>query len=150
MSPDEYCQQKAAASGSSFYYSFLFLPPERRRAITALYAFCREVDDTVDECSDESLARIKLGLQDKLHQPWSDDRPRLFSRAELQELAGAGRRHVHADVARIGLAVPQGDAFLVQSPALLSVCLRMESAGIDLDVANRFIAFAQERIAEAR
>ena len=49
MTPDEYCQQKAAASGSSFYYSFLFLPPERRRAITALYAFCREVDDVVDE-----------------------------------------------------------------------------------------------------
>jgi phytoene synthase len=60
MSPDEYCQQKAAASGSSFYYSFLFLPQERRRAITALYAFCREVDDTVDECTDESIARIKL------------------------------------------------------------------------------------------
>jgi len=60
MSPDEYCQQKTASSGSSFYYSFLFLPAERRRAITALYAFCREVDDTVDECSDESIARIKL------------------------------------------------------------------------------------------
>ena len=60
MSPDEYCQQKTAQSGSSFYYSFLFLPPERRRAITALYAFCREVDDTVDETSDGSVARIKL------------------------------------------------------------------------------------------
>jgi phytoene synthase len=60
MSPDEYCQQKTAQSGSSFYYSFLFLPPERRRAITALYAFCREVDDTVDEASDQSVARIKL------------------------------------------------------------------------------------------
>jgi phytoene synthase len=60
MSPDEYCQQKAAQSGSSFYYSFLFLPPDRRRAITALYAFCREVDDAVDECSDASLARTKL------------------------------------------------------------------------------------------
>ncbi len=60
MSPDEYCQQKTAQSGSSFYYSFLFLPPERRRAITALYAFCREVDDTVDECTDQSIARIKL------------------------------------------------------------------------------------------
>jgi phytoene synthase len=60
MSPDDYCQQKTAQSGSSFYYSFLFLPPERRRAITALYAFCREVDDTVDECTDESIARIKL------------------------------------------------------------------------------------------
>jgi phytoene synthase len=60
MSPDKYCQQKAAGSGSSFYYSFLFLPPERRRAITALYAFCREVDDVVDECNDASLARAKL------------------------------------------------------------------------------------------
>ena len=60
MSPDEYCQQKAAQSGSSFYYSFLFLPTERRRAITALYAFCREVDDTVDECTDVGLARTKL------------------------------------------------------------------------------------------
>jgi len=60
MTPDEYCQQKAAASGSSFYYSFLFLPPERRRAITALYAFCREVDDVVDESSDAQLAATKL------------------------------------------------------------------------------------------
>lgn len=60
MSPDDYCQQKAAQSGSSFYYSFLFLPPERRRAITALYAFCREVDDAVDECTDAAVARTKL------------------------------------------------------------------------------------------
>ena len=60
MSPDEYCQQKAAQSGSSFYYSFLFLPAERRKAITALYAFCREVDDTVDDCTDEAVARTKL------------------------------------------------------------------------------------------
>ena len=60
MSPDEYCQQKTLQSGSSFYYSFLFLPPERRRAITALYAFCREVDDTVDDTTDQSVARIKL------------------------------------------------------------------------------------------
>ncbi|MEJ6667013.1 MAG: presqualene diphosphate synthase HpnD, partial [Alcaligenes aquatilis] len=60
MSPDEYCQNKAAQSGSSFYYAFLFLPPERRRAITALYAFCREVDDVVDEVHEESVARMKL------------------------------------------------------------------------------------------
>jgi phytoene synthase len=60
MTPDEYCQQKAAASGSSFYYSFLFLPPDRRRAITALYAFCREVDDVVDETSEMQVAAAKL------------------------------------------------------------------------------------------
>ena len=60
MTPEEYCREKAAHSGSSFYYSFLFLPPERRRAITALYAFCREVDDAVDEPSDASAARATL------------------------------------------------------------------------------------------
>jgi 15-cis-phytoene synthase len=60
MTPDEYCQEKAAASGSSFYYSFLFLPPERRRAITALYAFCREVDDVVDETNEMQIAAAKL------------------------------------------------------------------------------------------
>jgi phytoene synthase len=60
MTPDEYCQRKAAQSGSSFYYAFLFLPPERRRAITALYAFCREVDDVVDECTDPGVAAAKL------------------------------------------------------------------------------------------
>ena len=61
MSPDEYCEQKAAQSGSSFTHSFRFLPPDRRRAITALYAFCREVDDVVDEVTDPGVARIKLG-----------------------------------------------------------------------------------------
>ena len=60
MTPDQYCQHKTAQSGSSFYYSFLFLPPARRRAITALYAFCREVDDVVDECADVNVARAKL------------------------------------------------------------------------------------------
>jgi 15-cis-phytoene synthase len=60
MTPDAYCQQKAASSGSSFYYSFLFLPPERRRAITAVYAYCREVDDVVDEVADPAVAAAKL------------------------------------------------------------------------------------------
>jgi phytoene synthase len=60
MNPHDYCQERAAKSGSSFYYSFLFLPPERRQAITALYAFCREVDDVVDECHDVELAHTKL------------------------------------------------------------------------------------------
>ena len=60
MTPDEYCQDKAVQSGSSFYYSFLFLPPERRRAITALYAWCRELDDVADSQGDRGVARRKL------------------------------------------------------------------------------------------
>lgn len=61
INADKYCADKAAASGSSFYYSFRFLSPDRRRAITALYAFCREVDDIADEVSDTNVARAKLG-----------------------------------------------------------------------------------------
>ena len=60
MTPDQYCQEKAAKSGSSFYYAFRFLPDERRRAITAFYAFCREVDDVVDAATDPDVARAKL------------------------------------------------------------------------------------------
>lgn len=60
MNPDEYCREKAAASGSSFYYSFRVLKPATRDAITAFYALCRELDDVVDECSDANVARLKL------------------------------------------------------------------------------------------
>jgi len=65
MSPQDYVQQKAAASGSSFYYAFLFLPKDRRAAITAFYAFCREVDDVVDEVADASVAASKLAWWQK-------------------------------------------------------------------------------------
>jgi 15-cis-phytoene synthase len=60
MTPQQYVQDKAARSGSSFYYAFLFLPEERRAAITAFYAFCREVDDVVDEVHEPSVAGAKL------------------------------------------------------------------------------------------
>ena len=58
--PETYVQEKAAASGSSFYYAFLFLPKDRRAAITAFYAFCREIDDVVDEVTDPGVAHTKL------------------------------------------------------------------------------------------
>ncbi|MBX9705497.1 MAG: squalene/phytoene synthase family protein, partial [Gammaproteobacteria bacterium] len=60
MTPQQYCEEKTAKSGSSFYYSFMFLPKDRREAITALYAFCREVDDIADECTDFTIAQTKL------------------------------------------------------------------------------------------
>lgn len=60
MTPEQYVQQKAAASGSSFYYAFLFLPKPKRAAITAFYGFCREVDDVVDDMVDPGVAATKL------------------------------------------------------------------------------------------
>ena len=60
MDVHQYCQERAAASGSSFYYSFVFLPSDTRRAITAFYALCRELDDVVDECHERAIAEAKL------------------------------------------------------------------------------------------
>ncbi len=93
MSPDEYCRQKAAASGSSFYYSFLFLPPERRRAIIALYAFCREVDDVGGRGLRPSVARSKLAW-------WKQEIERGLRGAAAapgRQGAGAGGARVRAD-----------------------------------------------------
>lgn len=71
MTPKQYCQEKAAKSGSSFYYSFMFLPKQKREAITALYAFCREVDDIVDECTELKVAQVKLAW-------WKDEIRNLY------------------------------------------------------------------------
>ncbi|MGE0802139.1 MAG: presqualene diphosphate synthase HpnD [Lautropia sp.] len=87
MTPDEYCQDTAARSGSSFYYSFLFLPPPRRRAITALYAFCREVDDVVDEIRDPAVAATKLGW-------WRGEVDRLYAGEPTHPVTRALQPHL--------------------------------------------------------
>lgn len=87
MTPEEYCQEKAAKSGSSFYYSFLFLPPEQRKAITALYAFCREVDDVVDECNEPELAIKKLTW-------WRNEIDNLFNKQPQHPVTLALKPHI--------------------------------------------------------
>lgn len=89
MTPDQYCQDKAARSGSSFYYSFLFLSAEKRRAITALYAFCREVDDAVDECTEPSVAAAKLDW-------WHKEVDALFNRHPTHPVSRALLPHLQA------------------------------------------------------
>ncbi len=87
--PEQYAQQKAAASGSSFYYAFLFLPRERRAAITAFYAFCREVDDVVDEVSDPGVAQAKLAW-------WQDEVAKAFAGQPSHPVMQALMPHVPA------------------------------------------------------
>ena len=121
MTPDEYCRQKAAASGSSFYYSFMFLPPERRRAIIALYAFCREVDDAVDEVGDPGVARARLAW-------WAQEVGRIYA---------GGPQH----------PVGQALASVVRSYALEQAQLReiLEGMSMDLDY-NRYPDFPTLRL----
>jgi len=86
MNPETYVQEKAAASGSSFYYAFLFLPPPQRAAITAFYAFCREVDDVVDEVSEASVAQAKLAW-------WRTEVARAFSQTQSTDGLAAKASH---------------------------------------------------------
>lgn len=107
----------------------------------------RAIRDLVVRIDSGELALDEwLGLQDKLHQPWAEDQPRLYTRAELAELAG--RKHVAADLARLGLVKESGDRFLVESPALLGVLLKMEKAGIDLPVAKGAADLARRALAK--
>ena len=96
MTPDEYCQARAAQSGSSFYYSFVFLPPDRRHAITALYALCREVDDVVDTLSDPGVARAKLAW-------WRAEIAQMFAGAPTHKVTQA----LQPALARYGLPLEQ-------------------------------------------
>ena len=89
--PQTYVQEKAAASGSSFYYAFLFLPKPKRAAITAFYAFCREVDDAVDETSDASVAATKLAWWSKeVNEAFAGQPHHPVMHALLPALSGLG------------------------------------------------------------
>jgi phytoene synthase len=141
MSPDAYCQDKAAQSGSSFYYSFLFLPPERRQAITALYAFCREVDDVVDEIHDPQVARVKLAW-------WHEELTRIYEGAPLhpvgRALAPAIERYAlekdHFVEILTGMAMDLDPQLYPDLPALTAYCHRV--AGVVGVLSARIFGFS--------
>jgi 15-cis-phytoene synthase len=117
MTPQQYVQQKASQSGSSFYYAFLFLPPDRRAAITAFYAFCREVDDVVDETIDPQVAQMKLAWWVK----------------EVQAAFAGNPSHL-----AMKALMPYCEAFSIQPHHLCSV---IEGCQMDLQQ-NRYLDFA--------
>jgi phytoene synthase len=115
--PQDYAQQKAAASGSSFYYAFLFLPPPSRAAITAFYAFCREVDDVVDEVHDLGVAQAKLAW-------W---------RQEVAQAFGGQASHP-----ALQALMPHVPVYGIEARHLLAV---IDGCQMDLDQ-NRYLDFA--------
>jgi phytoene synthase len=142
MTPEAYCQQKAARSGSSFYYSFLFLPADRRRAITALYAFCREVDDVVDEVSDPAIARAKLawwrGEVDATYAG-SPQHPVGKALAPVVRSYRLPREHLQAVID--GMAMDLDQVRYVDFPALENYCHRV--AGVVGLLSAEIFGYAQ-------
>jgi phytoene synthase len=141
MRPEQYVQEKAAGSGSSFYYAFLFLPAPRRAAITAFYAFCREVDDVVDEAVDMGVAATKLAW-------WSQEVKRAFlgnpthpaMRALLPHAANYGIEERHLQDVIAGCRMDLEQTRYLDYPNLERYCHLV--AGVVGEVAARI--FGQE------
>ncbi len=143
MRPEQYVQEKAAGSGSSFYYAFLFLPAPRRAAITAFYAFCREVDDVVDEAVDMGVAATKLAW-------WSQEVNRAFQgnpnhpamRAQLPHAANYGIEERHLQDVIAGCRMDLEQTRYLDYPNLERYCHLV--AGVVGEVAARI--FGQEAV----
>jgi phytoene synthase len=94
MSAYDYCRDKVALPGSSLYYSLLFVPSALRTSLTALHAAAEEFREVVDECSDESIARAKLGW-------WAE---------EMQRACAGQARHPVAQALAVALHQSDVDA----------------------------------------
>jgi 15-cis-phytoene synthase len=142
MTPEQYVQQKAAASGSSFYYAFLFLPPPRRTAITAFYAFCREVDDVVDEVTEPSVAQAKLAWwQSEVAQAFAGKPSHPVMKALMPSVAAYGLEQAQLQAVIRGCQMDLEQTRYLDFPALQRYCHLV--AGVVGEVSARI--FGQTR-----
>ena len=147
MNPDQYVQDKAASSGSSFYYAFLFLPKERRAAITAFYAFCREVDDVVDEVTDPGVAATKLAWwKAEVHKGFlgQSSHPVMLALMPHSKTFGIEERHLQAVIE--GCQMDLDQTRYLDYPGLQRYCHLV--AGIVGEVAARIFGQTDERTTE--
>ena len=147
MNPDQYVQDKAASSGSSFYYAFLFLPKERRAAITAFYAFCREVDDVVDEVTDPGVAATKLAWwKSEVHKGFSgqSNHPVMLALMPHAQTYGIEERHLQGVIE--GCQMDLDQTRYLDYAGLQRYCHLV--AGVVGEVAARIFGQADERTTE--
>jgi phytoene synthase len=71
MTPEHYCEDRLAETGASAHYCLLFLDPDRRRPVAALFVLQRALDDAVENSSDPVVAHSRLAW-------WAQELGRLF------------------------------------------------------------------------
>jgi DNA-binding transcriptional MerR regulator len=90
-----------------------------------------------------------LGVDEQMQTPWAPDQARTVNEAELYELAGTTRPGLLADLSRAKIIERKGDVYLVASPALLAIAMKLEAAGIDLETAVSASAILRKHLARA-
>lgn len=147
MNPDQYVQDKAASSGSSFYYAFLFLPKERRAAITAFYAFCREVDDVVDEVTDPGVAATKLAWwTTEVHKAFTSQSAHPVMQALMPHAKTYGIEERHLQAVIEGCQMDLDQTRYLDFAGLQRYCHLV--AGVVGEVAARIFGQTDERTTE--
>ncbi len=147
MNPDQYVQDKAASSGSSFYYAFLFLPKERRAAITAFYAFCREVDDVVDEVTDPGVAATKLAWwKTEVHKAFTSQSAHPVMQALMPHAKTYGIEERHLQAVIEGCQMDLDQTRYLDFAGLQRYCHLV--AGVVGEVAARIFGQTDERTTE--
>jgi len=147
MNPDQYVQDKAASSGSSFYYAFLFLPKERRAAITAFYAFCREVDDVVDEVTDPGVAATKLAWwKTEVHRAFTSQSAHPVMQALMPHAKTYGIEERHLQAVIEGCQMDLDQTRYLDFAGLQRYCHLV--AGVVGEVAARIFGQTDERTSE--
>jgi DNA-binding transcriptional MerR regulator len=90
-----------------------------------------------------------LGVERELQTSWAQDQPRTVSEAELLALAGNDRPGLVADLVRFGLVERRDDVYLVESPTLLAIAMKLEAAGIDLTTAKDAADIVRKHVGRA-
>jgi DNA-binding transcriptional MerR regulator len=90
-----------------------------------------------------------LGVEQEVQSSWSNDQPRTVSEAELYDLAEIERPGLIGELLRLRLIERHGDVFLLHSPALLGVAMKLQAAGVDLETAAGAAAALRKHMARA-
>src|SRR6266545_4218744 len=90
-----------------------------------------------------------LGVDATLSAPWSDDRPRIVTKEELDKLIGDRRRGLLGDMQQAKYVEPApSGTWLVPSPGLLDLALQLDDAGIDIELSGRMRALLRKRLSK--
>ena len=142
MTPDQYVNDKAQQSGSSFYYAFMFLPAPRRAAMAAFYAFCREVDDVVDEVADPGVAATKLAWwRREVEQAFAGSPTHPVTKALMPHVDAYGVRVDHLLAVVAGCQIDLEQSRFLDYPGLVKYCDLV--AGIVGEVASNIMGRTQ-------
>jgi len=90
-----------------------------------------------------------LGVEQEVQSSWSNDQPRTVTEDELYELAGTRRPGLIGELLRIKFIERHGEVFLLHSPALLVVAMKLLAAGIDLEIVAGASAMLRKHMSRA-